>query len=193
MPELTQDWGNRLLEGINKTLCTPGSRRKEQWPYKRLTQTCLWVSKSLCQRFGSVVACCRGMDSGCSRPGYGIAFLEEVTTNPTIKPPELTQDWGNRLLEGTNKTLCAPGCRRKEQWPLKRLTQTCAWVSRSFWQRRVSAVACYGVWDTECNSACTEPFEGSHHYLHYLHHSLASGQTTEREHSPTHSSHTLVK
>ena len=23
------------------------------------------------------------------------------------------------------------------------------------------------------------PFEGSHHYLHYLHHSLASGQTTE--------------
>ena len=30
------------------------------------------------------------------------------------------------------------------------------------------------------------PFEGSHLYLHYLHHSLASGQTTGREHSPTH-------
>ena len=28
---------------------------------------------------------------------------------------ELTQDWGNRLWEGTNKTLCAPGARRKEQ------------------------------------------------------------------------------
>ena len=28
---------------------------------------------------------------------------------------ELTQDWGNRLLEGTNRTLCAPGPRRKEQ------------------------------------------------------------------------------
>ena len=28
---------------------------------------------------------------------------------------ELTQDWGNRLLEGTNKSLCAPGPRRKEQ------------------------------------------------------------------------------
>ena len=28
---------------------------------------------------------------------------------------ELPQDWGNRLLEGTNKTLCAPGPRRKEQ------------------------------------------------------------------------------
>ena len=30
------------------------------------------------------------------------------------------------------------------------------------------------------------PFEGGHHYLHYLHHSLASGQITGREHSPTH-------
>ena len=28
--ELPQDWGNRLLEGTNKTLCTPGPRRKEQ-------------------------------------------------------------------------------------------------------------------------------------------------------------------
>ena len=24
--------------------------------------------------------------------------------NPTIEPPELTQNWGNRLLGGTNKT-----------------------------------------------------------------------------------------
>ena len=28
---------------------------------------------------------------------------------------ELPQDWENRLLEGTNKTLCATGPRRKEQ------------------------------------------------------------------------------
>ena len=28
---------------------------------------------------------------------------------------EHTQNWGNRLMEGTNKTLCAPGSRRKEQ------------------------------------------------------------------------------
>ena len=28
------------------------------------------------------------------------------------------------------------------------------------------------------------PFEGGHHYLHYLHHSLASGQIIGREHSP---------
>ena len=29
------------------------------------------------------------------------------------------------------------------------------------------------------------PFEGGHHYLHYLHHNLVSGQTIGREHSPT--------
>ena len=37
----------------------------------------------------------------------------------------------------------------------------------------------HGVW-------CTRPLGGDHHYLHYLHHSLASGQKTGREHSPTH-------
>ena len=37
---------------------------------------------------------------------------------------------------------------------------------------------------TQCSSACMGPSEGSHHYLHYLRHSLASGQTTGREHSP---------
>ena len=26
---------------------------------------------------------------------------------------ELAQDWGNRFLEGTHKTLCAPGTRKK--------------------------------------------------------------------------------
>ena len=47
--------------------------------------------------------------------GMAKAFLEEVTINPTVEPPELTQDWGNRLLEGTNRSLCAPEPRIKEQ------------------------------------------------------------------------------
>ena len=38
-----------------------------------------------------------------------------VRRYPTIEPPELTQDRGNRLLEGTDKIFCAPGPRRKEQ------------------------------------------------------------------------------
>ena len=47
--------------------------------------------------------------------GMTKTLLEEVTINPIIEPPELTQYWGNRVLEGTNRTLCAPGPRREEQ------------------------------------------------------------------------------
>ena len=43
------------------------------------------------------------------------ALLEDVAINPTIEPPEHTQDWGDRLLEGTNKTLYTPAPRKKEQ------------------------------------------------------------------------------
>ena len=38
------------------------------------------------------------------------------------EPP---QDWGNRLLEGTNKSLCATGARRKEQYSHKTQSQIC--------------------------------------------------------------------
>ena len=31
--------------------------------------------------------------------------MVEVAINPTTEPAELTQDWGNGLLEGTNKNL----------------------------------------------------------------------------------------
>ena len=39
------------------------------------------------------MAHCKGRGFECSRPGYGITLLEEVAINPTIEPPELTQDW----------------------------------------------------------------------------------------------------
>ena len=67
----------------------------------------------------------------------------------------------------------------------KRLTQTYPWVSRSLWQRSGLAVACCRVEGTECSSACMGPSEECQHYLHYLHHSLASGQKRGRKHSPT--------
>ena len=122
-----------------------------------------------------------GGGSGCGRPG---ALLVKFAVDPPIELPEFTQDLGNRLLEGANKTLCPPGPRRKEQWPHKRLAQTCSWVSRSLQQRHGLAMACCRVAGTECGSVCMGPFEGGFQYLHYLHHSLASGQTTGREHSP---------
>ena len=83
-----------------------------------------------------------------------------------------------------NKTLCTPGPRRKEQWPHKRMTLTYLWVSRSLLQRHGSAVACCRVRGFDCGSACMGPFEGGFHYLHYLHHSVVSDQTTGRKHTP---------
>ena len=56
---------------------------------------------------------------------------------------------------------------------------------RNLWQKHGLAVPCCRVGVTECTCACMGPFEGGPHYLHYLHHSLASGQITGREHSPT--------
>ena len=47
-------------------------------------------------------------------------------------------------------------------------------------------VSCCRVGGTACSTACMGTFERSHHYLHYLHHSLASGQKAERAHSPAH-------
>ena len=41
-----------------------------------------------------------------------------------------------------------------------------AWVSSG----------CWGVGGTECSNVCTGPFEGGHHYLRYLHRSVASQQ-----------------
>ena len=49
----------------------------------------------------------------------GVAYdlVEEVAINLTREPPELTQDWGNRLLEGTNRNLWAPGPRERSSDP----------------------------------------------------------------------------
>ena len=47
--------------------------------------------------------------------GFEIAQLEFAFGGQWDLITEFTQDWGNRLLEGTNKTLRAPGPRRKEQ------------------------------------------------------------------------------
>ena len=94
--------------------------------------------------------------------------------------------WGNRLFEETNRTLCAPGPRRKEQWPHKRLTKTCPWMSRSLQRRHGLVGAGCGAGDTECSSGCMGPVKGSRQYLHHLHCSLASGQIMGREYIPAH-------
>ena len=83
------------------------------------------------------------------------------------------------------KILYTPGTRRKEQWPYKRLTQTRLWVSR------VSGVGVgwHGLLQGQGHWVLQylhRTFWRRSHYLHYLHQSLVSGQTTGREHRPTH-------
>ena len=109
-----------------------------------------------------------------------------LLNNAPVRTQEFVHWQSNRPLEGTNKTLCVPEPRTKEQWPHKRLTQTCPWVTRSLQWRYRLAVACCRAGGTECSSAGMGPAEGGHHYLHYLHCSLASGQINGREHSPAH-------
>ena len=44
--EFPQDWGNRIVEGINKTFCTPGAKRKEQCPQKTESDLPVGVQES---------------------------------------------------------------------------------------------------------------------------------------------------
>ena len=90
----------RCSEGSN-LVCT--STPRLHWDWARTVFECLL------QRYSSAVSCCRGRGSGCSRPGYGISPLGGSRINPTIEPLELMQNWGNRLLEGTNRTVCVLG------------------------------------------------------------------------------------
>ena len=87
-----------MLGGFKQTLCAPGPRD----PTETEPELCLSVS-------------CRGMGQQWPAPGAGalgaadqgttVDLLEETTINPKTEPPDLTQDWGNRLLEGVNRTL----------------------------------------------------------------------------------------
>ena len=97
-----------MLEGLKKTLCAPGPRD----PTK--TEKELYLSIS-CGGTGQQWPATGAGALGAAVLGMALALLEEVTINPTIEPPESIQDVGNRLLEDTNKTFCAPGPRIKDQ------------------------------------------------------------------------------
>ena len=70
---------------------------------------------------------------------------------------------GKQTLGGHNKTLNTQGCRRKKQWPHKRVSQTCLWVSQSFWQSVgwQWSVAWTGALNN--SSGSLHPLEGSCH------------------------------
>ena len=106
---------------ILRLLCTLGPRRKEQWPHKRLTQTCPWVSRSLLQRRGSAVACCRGRGAECSSAclgpfeGVSIIFINSTIVSPQVKQQGGTQP---RLSTETGLKICWTWPRPWEQDPV---------------------------------------------------------------------------
>ena len=76
-----------------------------------------------------------------------------------------------------------PGKRSSDttrDWP--RLSCECPGVSREEWFSS-GLLKDQGHW---LQKWVLGIFERDRHYLHYLHHSLVSGQTTGREHSPAH-------
>ena len=97
-----------MLRGLKQTLCAPEPRESTETE----TELCLNVSfRGMGQQWAAVGAGALGA----ADLGMASTLFKEVAINPTIELPELTQDWGNRLLEGTNRTLYAPGLRRKKQ------------------------------------------------------------------------------
>ena len=76
--------------------------RKEQWPNKKLTQTYLWVSRSLWQRPGLAVACCRVQGTGPFEGGGHYLITS------TIVWPQAKQQGGN--------THAPPPCSSTENW-----------------------------------------------------------------------------
>ena len=133
-------------------------------------------------KYGSAVACCRGRGSGCSRRGYGISPLGGGHHRATRTYTGL----GKQTLGGHKQNLvCTRTQEKGAVTPQESDPDLPVSVQKSL-ERRGLAVACCRAGGTECSSACLRPLEGGRHFLHYLHHSLVSGQTIEKEHNPAH-------
>ena len=143
------------------------------------------VFECLPRRYGSVVDCCRGRSSGCSRPGYGISPLGGGHHESHHRATRTSTGLGKQTLEWHKQNLVCTRTQEKGAVTPQE-TDPDLWVSRSLRWWRGSVVTCCRVEGAECSSVCIGPFDGGRCYLHYLHHSLASSQITGREHSPTH-------
>ena len=94
---------------------------------------------------------------------------------------ELTQDWENRLIEGTKKNLVHA---RTQEKGAVTLQETDPDLPVSVQESLVEVWVCGSL--LQGQGCLHGTFEGDRNYLHYLHHSLASGQITGKEHSLFH-------
>ena len=117
----------------SKSLPARGTQRAQTKPCahqetpQRRSQNCLWVSPVKLW-----------VSSGLPQ-GQGLWVQQTwVCHKPSWRrlpftPPQSTRTYtrlGKQTLGGHKQNLWAPGPKRKEQWPYKRLTQTWVWVSR---------------------------------------------------------------
>ena len=84
--------------------------------------------------------------------------MEEVAINATIEPPELTQEWGNRLLEGKNRTVCTRTQEKGAVIPQETGLDLPMSVQESLGEAWVDG-GCK-VRETELSNARLGPFEG---------------------------------
>ena len=85
------------------------------------------------------------------------------------QPPPSPENWIKDLLSmAPTWTLCT----RTQEKGTVTPQETCLWVFRNLQQSRGLVVACCRVGGIDYSSTCLGSFEGGHHYLHYLHHSL---------------------
>ena len=95
---------------------------------------------------------------GCHRPKQEATQPRPSPENWIKDSPSMAPTW----------TLCT----RTQEKGTVTPQETCLWVSGSLQWRRGSGVACCRVGGADCSSTCPGSFEGGHHYLHYLHHSI---------------------
>ena len=156
-----------MLRGFKQTLCAPGPRG----PTESEAELRLSVS------FGGTGQQWTAAEAGAlgaADVGMALVFLKEITINPTTELPELTQDWEiDSWRAQQNLVHQDPGERSS---PHKRLDPDFSRSVQESPQRRGSVVACCRLGGTECGRTCPGSFEGGHHYLHHLHHSLAPGK-----------------
>ena len=153
-------------------VCTRTQRPHGGWP--RIVFECrLW-------RYVSAVACSRGRGSGWSRPGYGIRPPGGGCHEPYHRATRTYTGLGKQTLGGYNQNLVHT---RTQEKGAVTPQETDPDLPASVQESLADAWVCGGLvqglrhWVQQCMG----PFEGGHHYLHYLHHSWASGQTTGRE------------
>ena len=77
-----------LLEGTHRVVCASGPRGKEQWPHRRLNNTCLLVLEDLLQRWRAAVAHHGDKDTGSRSTGkYSLLWaLPESAISPSKEP-----------------------------------------------------------------------------------------------------------